>query len=506
MKRLASGWGLWSRTSTASVDVRSLVLTELHKVSQVEQREKLLFESKVFSQKKKVARLLHLFQCDLLPGISGQILSSKMSYDQGSAQSAVSGRWKMCCWSIVALGNASMLFYILLFSLRQSKYRQSAWLQSFLLWMLTEIFFVSTITVLVMHHFLPAVIMRDIYKLKDRMTELIHDYKHSLTTCNASDESAHPRFNAAKYLFVSTKLAPLLPESAVAKMIARFATPWPRQSYRHVFDASKAYNKGVMNGIGSFGGVMLLFLLGSFMSLPQGMRDGLIHVSATVSVGYAVLIHTQLFHVFPVLAFLPLFVVCVVAHFVVRSLRANPSSPQDNASVDAGRKILPYPVDNIDKNGGRAAMEVDGDVNGNIYRNRRSSIIDGVNLIQMLRSEVGGEEEEEEKESGDYLTAQSFHTNNRQKRTNDHSSVEGIEIEYDCSELSSEISGSIENEPQSNSLLSHWDISFEYDQQGEPFDERERDAAREGDGDANSFKSVSEFDDDCSMYFESEKQ
>jgi len=44
-------------------------------------------------------------------------------------------------------------------------------------------------------------------------------------------------------------------------------------------------------------------------------------MAAAAVIGYTVLLHTQLFNVFPALAFLPLFCIIVIAYFVAKSSR-----------------------------------------------------------------------------------------------------------------------------------------------------------------------------------------
>lgn len=86
-----------------------------------------------------------------------------------------------------------MLFHISLFALQQTKHRQNAWLQSFLLllwwlWLLlmTEMMmmmrFVSAIVVFVGQFFVgPSpyiiIIMQDIAKLKRETADLLHDLR-----------------------------------------------------------------------------------------------------------------------------------------------------------------------------------------------------------------------------------------------------------------------------------------------------------------------------------------
>ena len=270
------------------------------------------------SNREKVKRLLYLFQCDLLPGLSGQILSSKSSRDS-KVKSSVSLPMKLLGYGTVLLVNAGMLFYIFLFALQQSKTRQSAWLQSFLVWLLCEVCFVSTIVVLVLHYFIPNMIRDDVGKIGEKLKETLSEYHRNLAKSENNNNCERQAFNSADFFFVSTRLARLFPDLPVAKAISHFRTPFPRRSYQHVNDALNAYkNSGMTFFFRSFG-IVFIFMLGNYINLPQGLQDSIIHSIAALGIGYTVILHTQLFSIFPALAFLPLFVVCALGHFYLKS-------------------------------------------------------------------------------------------------------------------------------------------------------------------------------------------
>lgn len=73
---------------------------------------------------EKTKRLLFLFQCDLLPGLSRQILCSKGGRDSTASNRPVTPWLKAIGYLIVLLADAAMLFYVFLFALQQSKVRQ----------------------------------------------------------------------------------------------------------------------------------------------------------------------------------------------------------------------------------------------------------------------------------------------------------------------------------------------------------------------------------------------
>ena len=360
-------------------DVKHNVLEELRLVVEKALQERQQLERKYVSARHKARRLLYLFQCDLLPGISGQILSSKGSRDGSSGVAPVSLLAKVTGYLFIFGLDAGMLFYIFLFAMNQTKYRQQAWLQSFLLWVMTEILFVSTFVVFMVHYALPTMIMKDIAKITERLKKIVVEYSAQLPTADAQslprEVDAESRFNSAKYFFVSWKLAASLPDLHVAQLIRRFSTPWPRQSYQHVHNHAQSYRVGAFYGIGNICGMALLFALSTFVNFSPACQDGLAHMLFTVVVGSVVMAHTLLYGIFPALAFLPLFVFCVLVHFgwqvsknstaTIRNAVVTPLDPSDEkqrksqyvtrsagpqASVKEGTRLLQRNRSQIDSN------------------------------------------------------------------------------------------------------------------------------------------------------------
>mmetsp|Transcript_4227 Transcript_4227/g.6343 ORF Transcript_4227/g.6343 Transcript_4227/m.6343 type:complete len:353 (-) Transcript_4227:1577-2635(-) len=224
--------------------------------------------------------------------------------------------------------------------------------------------------------------MKDIGKLKHKIANIMREFQQNSGTAVAAAETTSS-FNAAEFLFVSTHLAKQLPHLQIARMIANFSTPWPRQSYQHVRDVSQSYNKGVSYALGSFSGI-LLFMLATFINIPAMAQDAVIHVIAGALVGYTVLLHTQLFNVFPALAFLPLFFCCIMAHFVVRSTKKR-VAPKIQAQMP---RVVTY---DDDKDVLRKRDRVESINNlddskscGNNrpqHMNRRMSLVQGLTLI-----------------------------------------------------------------------------------------------------------------------------
>lgn len=315
--------------------VREILLSELSSVKRQVHIELDVLDFATLSNREKGKRLLFLFQCDLLPGLSSKILTAKKDRDV-AVRASVSITKKVAGYVTVLLVNAGMLMYIFLFALQQSKTRQSAWLQSFLIWFMCEVLFVSTIVVLLLHYIIPNLTRHDVDKIREKLKDSLSSYHISLASANrrTDSEDAKGPFNTADYLFVSTRLAKQFPDLSVSKVISHFRTPWPRRSYLHIDDVSQLYKNGGIAFIFSSFGSILLFMLEGYVQLPQGLQEGIVHSTMAFGVGYTVLLHAQLFDLYPALAFLPLFVLIIAVHFYIHTSNSKVrSQPQDQSSI-----------------------------------------------------------------------------------------------------------------------------------------------------------------------------
>jgi hypothetical protein len=312
--------------------VKDLLITELKEV-----HERLEFESKRFeldfpTEKEKGKRLMYLFQKDLMPGISGQVLDAKDSRDDKVVARSASFAAKVCGWLFLGILNLSMLFYVFLFAVSQDTYRQRAWAKSFGTWMVMEVLITSSIMVCVMHVFLPTLMLKEVTKIKGRLIQSIAKYHKALSKQEAENKGgsymiskkAHNTddedddLNTAKYLFVSYRLACLYPDLRVSQVIRQFSTPWPRQSYQHVTDFSKQYNKGTAAIYKSISMVAMFFVT-NLLAVPLSMQDMVISMCTTVTTGYTILIHLQLYQIYPVLIAIPTILIAAIMHFFVES-------------------------------------------------------------------------------------------------------------------------------------------------------------------------------------------
>ena len=310
-----------------AVNVKHAVLLDLKNINEAVQRELVAWRESCASTQQIRKKLLFLFQCDLLPGISGKILELKASRDASEVKH-VSLWSKVLGYSFLFLMDVGMLFYILLFALTQTGARQNAWFQSFALWLVVEILLVSTSIVFITHILVPSLVLRDLTQIKRRLIDNIREFndrvkrnKNREQVSTLQDESTNS-FNAAKFLFVSTRLATQFPDLKESKIITQFSTPWPRQSYLYAQSVSTKYS-GKLAGITRSASILFIFFVGNFLSVPPACQDIIVQMTSTTAIGYLVLIHVQLFEIFPALVILPALVLVVVAHFVIQSSKSD---------------------------------------------------------------------------------------------------------------------------------------------------------------------------------------
>jgi hypothetical protein len=308
------------------VNVKEAVLMDLKRINEAVLLEERQLTANNAANKEIGRKLLFLFQCDLLPGICGKILEAKSSRDS-SAVGTVSYAAKIAGWMFLFLMNVGMLFYILLFALTQTGPRQNAWFQSFALWLVVEILLVSTGIVFVTHILIPSLVMKDLSQIKRRLLDNIREFNNKVQeakerSVETVDEGLQSTFNAANFLFVSTRLAKLFPNLKESKIIAQFSTPWPRQSYLHVDNTSKKYSKK-FTAVTRSASILLIFFVGNFLSVPPSIQDMVVQMTSTTAIGYIVLVHVQLYELFPVLVILPALLVVALGHFIVQSSKAD---------------------------------------------------------------------------------------------------------------------------------------------------------------------------------------
>jgi hypothetical protein len=320
-----TGWRRYLKFRGKQLNTTDLVSADLAAVRNSIQVEFGLLQSSTRSMSDKSDRLMYLFQRDLMPAMNGQILDAKNKRDQARPED-VSASKKLLGWCYVIMTNLCMLFYILLFAIQTTSQRQSAWLKSFCIWLFMDIFLISTVVVVVTHIAIPMLTMKDIEKIKEKMISTIQAHlkatKNVISGADSESKEAEEgrrdeEFNAAEYMFASYRLAKLLPNIRTSDIITKYRTVWPKQSYLHQTDVKSLYS-GRFSSINKTISMVLVSLISNSVSLPPAIQDIIAHVTSTAAIGYTVLLHMQLFKVYPVLVVVPTVIIGIIAHLFMR--------------------------------------------------------------------------------------------------------------------------------------------------------------------------------------------
>jgi hypothetical protein len=282
---------------------------------------------------RRRGRLLSLFIKDLSQGVSGSVLSSKASRDQSKSRSlsrkldGVSPFVKCLGWIFVFLMNMGMLFYVYLFAINQTHSRQSAWFQSFVFWLIFEVFVSSTGLVLFVHLLIPLLVLTDISRVKEKVLSDLISYRQSYLSDQRSssgggggnekcEESQQRSFNSAKYLFPSWRVASLCPELPESGFILKFSTPWPKKKFGNAQgEVANEYDQAVILTALSR---VLIFFLTPFLHFHVLLQDIIVQTFCTSGFGYLVVWSVQLSAIHPLLPVVPVLVVVLCLCLLLR--------------------------------------------------------------------------------------------------------------------------------------------------------------------------------------------
>jgi phosphate/sulfate permease/low affinity Fe/Cu permease len=326
------------------------------------EKEKFKFQF-LKTENSKNKRLLLLFQMDLLPGMTGEILNSKEQRDNVMLL-PVSGKIKMISWVFLAFLNLGMLFYVFLFAIRQNTHRQAAWGRSLAMYLFLDILLISSCMVIFMHILLPSIVMRDVVKIRKKLTETVSKYYQDLAAIEHEEEdkvddlskqqiqsplsksiparkpmkTKKPKvFNTAKYLFLSYRMAECYPDLKASKIILQYQSPWPRQSYQHTIDMKKDYKYSKAAALSRSASIIVVFFLTNLLATPLAIQDMILQMAATIAMGYTILIHIQLYQIFPALVIVPTIGLAVTGYFVYNKYFKKQSEEDNNNNDEDGK-------------------------------------------------------------------------------------------------------------------------------------------------------------------------
>jgi hypothetical protein len=272
-------------------------------------------------QLEKRRRILFLFVKDLSSGVSKDALSSKSERDSSLKMKALTGVSLMemiSAWVFVVLMNGGLLFYVYLFAMRQTHSRQSAWFQSFVMWLLFEVTVSSTGLVVLSHLLLPLFVLADVSKIKERVLKVLMTFRAKYLRAprdleeGRSQEPAEvdgsgvvvggegaKEFNAAKYLFVSSRVASLFQELPESRLILQFSTPWPKRKFGAKAGAvATEYDQSIILTALSR---ILLYFFGSLLRFHSLVQDIVLQTLCNSGLGVLGVWLIRLFGVHPAL-------------------------------------------------------------------------------------------------------------------------------------------------------------------------------------------------------------
>jgi hypothetical protein len=304
----------------------------------------------------KRRRLLFLFVKDLSHGVSGEMLSTKAERDSSVASKTkarlegVSSRAKVQGWVFVGVLDLGMLFYVFLFAMRQTHSRQSAWFQSFMMWLGFDLFVAATGGVVFTHLLLPLYVLADVSKLKEKVLGDLMAFREKYLEresaaprdleegagigtgpgCGSRAASAAavsvsgslgvggeekkgakgedegekrkedpPSFNAAKYLFVSWRVASLCRELPESSLVLEFSTPWPKKRFGvKKAEVAKEYDQDML-----FDAVtqVVVFFLASLLRCHVLVQDMIVQTVCNSGLGLLAVGMVGLFAIHPLL-------------------------------------------------------------------------------------------------------------------------------------------------------------------------------------------------------------
>jgi hypothetical protein len=292
--------------STADAELQKLIMVDLTKTRR-QVLDELRYMNRVGVDIEE--RLLFLFQRDLMPDITGVIMESKGRREFPEVPRDIKMWEKISAWIVLLVVNLGILFYVYLFAMQQSSDRQSAWLISFILWLIFEVAVISTLVVFISNIFVPSLIKVDITTIKNRLTAKIIEFRRNIdagTDKLSQEEPDGETFNAAKYFFVSYRVAEKFPDLYASRIIRQFSSPWPRKCYRK--------SSSVKTGVTFF----LVFLIKGLISLPPLLQDALFKMIVTALMGQMVVTQTLISQFGIVILLIPVFVLCFIAYVVVK--------------------------------------------------------------------------------------------------------------------------------------------------------------------------------------------
>jgi hypothetical protein len=358
--------------TTAHQDLTSKLLRIKEEVSHEVDQFQALGTITKDSDLLKRKRLLFLFVRDLLDGMSGEVFSNKQNHETVLTLKTTRVSWesKLMTWMFIFLMNFGMLFYVYLFAMTQTHARQSAWFQSFVIWLLFEIFLSSTGMVIFFHLLIPLSVLTNVTKVKEQVVNDFISFGRKLIGAHCRESRAVPQkeelqspsgtspssFNSAKYFFTSWKLASLFPEFPESKLILQYSTLWPKKgnhSSSGKMDLSREYDQAVILTALSR---ILVYFLTTLLRFHSLIQEIVIQMASDSGMGYLCLLFIRLYQFNSYLLLVTVFVLVFSLHFLVTAFSPKTMELKSLSSLSSS----------VDGNGSDNDNDSDENVSGGV--------------------------------------------------------------------------------------------------------------------------------------------
>ncbi len=249
------------------------------------------------NDRMKSIRLLYWFQLDLMSKTNAFIVNRKNSREMHCLTlRPVYGITKTLAWTFLWSLNIGMLFFTLWFAVRKDKDLEQAWARSFAAYLVLDMIFTASVSVLIQHVLIPLTASREIDHIKETLIETLMHYnkdnhRGSKRVSDIEQNNAYlniSSFNAAKFIFVSSRLAVEYANLKVAKIISSYRTTSPTLPYNFYTPALvREFASGVCN--------LPTKTLMYYVSMPSLLQDLIMHIVFTCLMGYMFFYLIQLF-------------------------------------------------------------------------------------------------------------------------------------------------------------------------------------------------------------------
>lgn len=276
-------------------------------------------------------RLMYVFQTELLPGISGKLVDNKMHREAGAGR-GVKQEWKFVGWGVIILMDLGMLFYIYLFALTQSEDNQSAWLKTFIIWLLTDMIFISTAMVIIQHILLPQLAIKDVKAIQASILSMLKELQRAVKSKSedAPKTKSNDAINVAPWMLASYRLAQQFPDHQISKVILQFQTAFPPRQLNRAANIKSVYSRK-FSFITSGVAIIITSLLNKFLSFHGVIQDIVQTEVINIFTIYLLTLFVQLYNIYPALVLVPIIFVASLVHFFIQ----------------ANQKVLPTATGNL---------------------------------------------------------------------------------------------------------------------------------------------------------------